>query len=77
MNKTTSPVYQDGFCKAHNSLFRPDPNMKSNACVGKNGDPAGFDRYAGGYFEAGKWLVRSLRKEPWDVDSLTYPLVMV
>ncbi len=77
MSKAKRPVYQDGFGRVHNSLFRPGPNMKLNACVGKNGGPAGFDRYAGGYFEAGKRLVKSLQEDPWDVDSLIYPLVMV
>ena len=51
--------------------------MDLNACVGRNGGPAGFDRYARGYFEAGKRLVKSLQEDPWEVDSLIYPLVMV
>lgn len=41
------------FGSKHNSMFCPGPNMHLNACVGKNGGPAGFDRYASGYFEAG------------------------
>ncbi len=76
-HENKKPVYQDGFGRVHNSLFRPGQNTRLNACVGRNGGPAGFDRYAGGYFEAGKRLVKSLQEDPWDVDSLIYPLVMV
>lgn len=59
------------------SLFSPGRNMQLNACVGKNGGPAGVDRYASGYFEAGARLVKSLQDEPSRVDCVIYPLVMV
>jgi hypothetical protein len=65
------------FGNKHNNLFRPGPRMRLNACVGKNGGPAGFDRYARGYFEAGARLVASLKEDSWGVDTLIYPLVMV
>lgn len=65
------------FGRKHNSLFRPGQNMRLNACVGKNGGPAGFDRYASGYFEAGARLVASLKENSASVDCLIYPLVML
>ncbi len=64
------------FGNKHNSLFCPGPDIRLNACVGKNGGPAGFDRYASGYFEAGARLVASLKADPMSVDCLIYPLVM-
>lgn len=51
--------------------------MKLNACVGRNGGRAGFDRFARGYFEAGDRLVASLQENPFEVDLLVYPIVMV
>lgn len=72
------PIFDHGsFGKKHNSLFRPGPDGRLNACVGKNGGPAGFDRYASGYFEAGARLVASLKEDSSAVDCLIYPLVMV
>ncbi|HXT60559.1 MAG TPA: hypothetical protein VN699_18095 [Pirellulales bacterium] len=72
------PVFDHGgFGKKHNSLFSPGPQMRLNACVGKNGGPAGFDRYATGYFEAGARLVASLQADSRSVDCVIYPLVMV
>ncbi|WP_254508979.1 hypothetical protein [Anatilimnocola floriformis] len=65
------------FGTKHNSLFRPGPAMRLNACVGRNREPAGFDRYASGYFEAGARLVASLKENSVSVDSLIYPLVML
>jgi hypothetical protein len=62
--------------KGHNNLFCSGPNWKLNACVGRNGGRAGFDRYARGYFEAGARLVRSLQDDPIGVDIVIYPLVM-
>jgi len=70
-------TFNDGFGGKHNDLFRPGPNSRLNACVGRNGGPADFGRYASGYFEAGARLVASLKNDPWSVDSLIYPLVMV
>jgi hypothetical protein len=71
------PVFDHGpFGKKHNNLFRPGPNMRLNACVGKNGGPAGFDRYANGFFAAGARLVASLKEDPWEVDLIVYPLVV-
>jgi len=64
------------FGNKHNSLFCPGPDIRLNACVGKNGGPAGFDRYASGYFEAGARLVASLKADSTSVDCLIYPLVM-
>jgi hypothetical protein len=70
-------VFNHGpFGKKHNNLFRPGPNMRLNACVGKNGGPAGFDRYANGFFAAGARLVASLTADPWDLDLVVYPLVV-
>jgi hypothetical protein len=75
MNKKI--VFDHGpFGSKHNSLFSPGPNMHLNACVGKNGGPAGFDRYASGYFEAGARLVASLQADSHSVDCVIYPLVM-
>jgi hypothetical protein len=65
------------FGNKHNDLFRPGPNMQLNACVGKNGGRAGFDRYACGYFAAGARLLKSLHDDSSDVDLLVYPLVMI
>jgi hypothetical protein len=69
--------FVNAFGDKHNSLFSPGPNSRLNACVGRNGGPAGFDRYAYGYFEAGSRLVKSLQADPFHVDSVIYPLVMV
>lgn len=69
--------FVSGFGGKHNDLFGPGPNHRLNACVGRNGGPAGFDRYARGYFEAGARLVKSLQEEPLGVDCVIYPLVMV
>jgi hypothetical protein len=60
----------------HNSLFRPGPNWKLNACVGRNGGRAGFDRLALGSFVAGARLVKSLQEDPQEVDLVIYPLVV-
>lgn len=71
-------VFDHGpFGNKHNELFRPGPRMRLNACVGKNGGPAGFDRYACGYFEAGARLVASMKEDSSGVDTLIYPLVMI
>lgn len=71
------PVFDHGpFGKKHNKLFRPGPNTRLNACVGKNGGPAGFDRYANGFFAAGARLVASLKEDPREVDLIVYPLVV-
>jgi hypothetical protein len=71
------PVFDHGpFGKKHNNLFRPGPNMRLNACVGKNGGPAGFDRYANGFFAAGARLVASLKEDPRELDLIVYPLVV-
>ena len=70
-------VFDHGpFGRKHNNLFRPGPNLRLNACVGKNGGPAGFDRYANGFFAAGARLVDSLKEDPLEVDLLVYPLVV-
>ena len=71
-------VFDHGaFGSKHNGLFSPGPNMKLNACVGKNGGPADFNRYACGYFEAGARLVASLQEDSRRVDCVIYPLVMI
>jgi hypothetical protein len=64
-----------GFGQKHNNLFGPGPNIHLNACVGRNGGPADFYRYAFGYFDAGDRLVRSLQEDPALVDCVIYPLV--
>lgn len=69
--------YLDGFGGKHNSLFRPGPNAKLNACVGRNGGPANLSRYATGYFDAGARLIKSLQDDQHWVDCLVYPVVMV
>jgi hypothetical protein len=66
---------EGGVGPKHNSLFRPGPNFHLNACVGRNGGPADFHRYAFGYFEAGERLVKSLQEDHASVDLLIYPLV--
>lgn len=77
MAKQCKKFYRDGFGSRHNSLFSPGPDFHLNACVGRNGGPAGLTRYAKGYFEAGARLVKSLQEDPIEVDWLVYPLVMV
>ncbi len=77
MKQEKKPVYEDAFGNLHNSIFRPGRNFRLNACVGKNGGRAGFDRYARGYFEAGARLVKSLQDDPLEVDLVVYPLVMI
>jgi hypothetical protein len=47
-----------------------------NACVGRNGGPADFWRYASGYFTAAELLLKCLRDDSTEVDILVYPLVM-
>src|SRR5260370_40503806 len=76
MSKQNEGTVEVGCGKGHNSLFRSGPNFRLNACVGRNGGRAGFDRYARGYFEAGARLVKSLQDNPFGVDLLIYPLVM-
>jgi hypothetical protein len=76
MSKEQKRSVEVGFGEGHNSLFRPGPNFLLNACVGRNGGWAGFDRLARGYFEAGARLVRSLQDDPRGVDLVIYPLVM-
>jgi hypothetical protein len=60
-----------------NGLFRSGPNIRLNACVGRNGGPADFYRYAFGYFEAGERLAKSLQEDSALVDCVIYPLVQV
>jgi hypothetical protein len=60
----------------HNDLFGPGANIHLNACVGRNGGPADFGRYASGYFIAGAMLVKCLQERSRDVDLVVYPLVM-
>ncbi|MFN0197132.1 MAG: hypothetical protein ACKVT0_10315 [Planctomycetaceae bacterium] len=74
MGKEHSQISQC-FRGEHNSLFSPGPNGWLNACVGKNGGYAGFDRLAHGYFKAGEVLVDHLRKDRHGLDLLIYPLV--
>src|SRR5262245_9827146 len=76
MIKARRGFVEVGCGQGHNSLFCPGPNWKLNACVGRNGGPAGFERYARGYFEAGARLVKSLQEDPRGVDLVIYPLVM-
>jgi hypothetical protein len=59
----------------HNALFGPGLNFHLNACVGRNGGPADFGRYARGYFAAGAVILKSLQENSMDVDILVYPLV--
>ncbi len=65
------------FGRKENDLFSGGNDTDLNACVGWNGGPADFGRYAQGYFEAGERLVKSLRRDPYEVDGVIYPLVMV
>jgi len=77
MSETFSGVYRVAFGEKHNNLFRPGPSAPMNACVGTNGGPANFSRYASGYFEAGAILVRNLAGSSRDIDILIYPLVFL
>lgn len=69
------PQITQRFQGKHNSLFSSGPNGWLNACVGKNGGYAGFDRLAHGYFNAGDVLVERLRRDRSGLDLLIYPLV--
>lgn len=60
----------------HNSLFGPGMNIQLNACVGRNGGPADYGRYARGYFAAAALIAKSLQQNSMNVDLLVYPLVM-
>jgi hypothetical protein len=64
------------FGDKHNSLFGPGPVGRLNACVGRNGGPADFGRYARGYFTAGRWIIERSVEESMEVDLIVYPLVM-
>lgn len=64
------------FGNKHNSLFGPGPVGHLNACVGRNGGPASFGRYAQGYFIAGRWIVERAVEDSTGVDLIVYPLVM-
>lgn len=70
-------VQRGRFGRKENDLCAGGTNINLNACVGRNGGPADFGRYAQGYFEAGDRLVRSLNRDHYGVDGLIYPLVMV
>ena len=70
-------VRRGTFGRKENNLFSGGANCDLNACVGRNGGPADFGRYAQGYFEAGERLVRSLRRDHYGIDGLIYPLVMI
>lgn len=59
----------------HNSLFGPGDSWWLNACVGKNGGYAEFDRLARGYFCAGEVLVERVVEDRSSLDVLIYPLV--
>src|SRR2546423_1882738 len=61
----------------HNSLFGPGSDWELNACVGKNGGPADFQRLAWGYFDAGNRLVKSLKKDSTGIDGVIYPVVNI
>jgi len=74
MRKEQSQITQR-FRGKHNSLFSPGPNGWLNACVGKNGGYAGFDRLAQGYFKAGAVLVERFRWDRCGLDLLIHPLV--
>jgi hypothetical protein len=75
--KNRSSAFQGGFRDKHNDLFRAGPNWKLNACVGWNGSPADFQKYASGYFDAAARLVKSLQEDSWMVDRVIYPLAML
>ena len=64
------------FSNKHNNLFGPGPVVHMNACVGRNGWPADFGRYARGYFIAGRWIIAAAVEESMEVDLIVYPLVM-
>lgn len=64
-----------GFGNKRNRLFSAGRNYMLNACVGRNGGPVDFDRLGNGYFTATAALIEYVRQNPFDVDSLIYPIV--
>jgi hypothetical protein len=72
------PTFDHGiFGGRHNDLFRPGPNISLNACVGRNGGRATFERYSWGYFDAAARLTESIYADSFGVDGLIYPLVLL
>ena len=70
MSKPTKPS-----ALVHNDLFGPGEDWTMNACVGDNGGPATFERYAHGFFEAPRMILKSLTEENRGmIDALVYPM---